>query len=1156
MEMKNIWQANTKLHTKVKDVTGEIVTLDNERYYKIANYDQIPDFFIAVVSDSDLWMYISSNGSLTAGRKDRDNALFPYYTEDKIHDSKDKTGSKTSCLVHKKNKIFLWEPFAYDQDKIYNLERNLYRNIFGNKIIFEEINRDLDVTFRYGWYSSEKYGWIKKSELETGSPTGIKIKILDGISNILPYGVDYAFQNEYSNLLIAYRKNELLSESKLALLTLSSIPVDKAEPSEALKATVVWSAGIPQNSDYLISDKQIENFRRGANINSETDIFAARGGYFAVNEYDLDKSQPLRWYFVADVNKDSTGVIDLDLLLKKSSLGVRELEEDINAGTLNLVRIVASADGLQLSNDKLNDARHFTNTLYNVMRGGVFDNNYIISAGDFRLFVQQCNKHTGEKFSQYLADLPDSVLHDRLIAKLTETEDPDLERIGREYLPLAFSRRHGDPSRPWNRFSIDHRKKDGTRKLSYQGNWRDIFQNWEALCISYPQYVESVITRFVNASTADGYNPYRITREGIDWERPHHDDPWAYIGYWGDHQVIYLQKFLEQSCSYNPGKLEQLLEREIFVYANVPYRIRSFSEVVSNPGDTITFDRELDSKIEFLSRSLGSDASLLRGPGGNICRANLLEKILCSLLAKLVNFIPGAGIWLNTQRPEWNDANNALVGNGVSVVTLCYLRRSLLFWIKLLEKSDIKEYKISDEIVKLFETVFFIFRENNNLLETGLTDCERHDFTLRLGKAGDEYRQKIYSHSFSGMKSGVSRGHIVDFMKLALVYADSTIEQNRRDDGLFHSYNLISFKENSIKIRRLYLMLEGQVALLSSGILDSQASLRLLDSLRSSKLYRYDQQSYMLYPMRQLPRFTEKNNLTRPQISGSAVLRKMIAEKDFSIVSEDSNGDFHFSGEFRNSSLLSHALESLDEKKYGRISEDQKEYILNLYETVFDHQSFTGRSGTFYGYEGIGSIYWHMVSKLLLAVCETFQTADKENADKTILSELLDHYYSVKEGLGIHKSPAVHGAIPIDAYSHTPAGEGARQPGLTGQVKEDIISRFGELGVIIRNGTIAFSASMLKPDEFLKEEEIFRYYDTEGKEFTIKLQAGQLAFTICQVPVIVRSGNEQQMKIFYNNSRETTIKGFVLDGETCKKIFGRTCEIVKIEFFTGIQHNK
>ena len=46
--------------------------------------------------------------------------------------------------------------------------------------------------------------------------------------------------------------------------------------------------------------------------------------------------------------------------------------------------------------------------------------------------------------------------------------------------------------------------------------------------------------------------------------------------------------------------------------------------------------------------------------------------------------------------------------------------------------------------------------------------------------------------------------------------------------------------------------------------------------------------------------------------------------------------------------------------------------ILDIYEEMFDHQSFTGRSGTFYGYEGLGSIYWHMVSKLLLVVEECF----------------------------------------------------------------------------------------------------------------------------------------------------------------------------------------
>ena len=46
----------------------------------------------------------------------------------------------------------------------------------------------------------------------------------------------------------------------------------------------------------------------------------------------------------------------------------------------------------------------------------------------------------------------------------------------------------------------------------------------------------------------------------------------------------------------------------------------------------------------------------------------------------------------------------------------------------------------------------------------------------------------------------------------------------------------------------------------------------------------------------------------------------------------------------------------------------------------------------------------------------------------------------------------LYGAFPTDPYSHTPAGKGAQQPGMTGQVKEDVISRFGELGVEVKNG--------------------------------------------------------------------------------------------------------
>ena len=57
---------------------------------------------------------------------------------------------------------------------------------------------------------------------------------------------------------------------------------------------------------------------------------------------------------------------------------------------------------------------------------------------------------------------------------------------------------------------------------------------------------------------------------------------------------------------------------------------------------------------------------------------------------------------MNTQRPEWNDANNALVGNGISMVTLYYLRRFVNFFNSLLEKTDLISVEISSELNKFF----------------------------------------------------------------------------------------------------------------------------------------------------------------------------------------------------------------------------------------------------------------------------------------------------------------------------------------------------------------------------------------------------------------------------------------------------------------------
>jgi hypothetical protein len=80
-------------------VTGEYVTLGDEPYYCIHNYDQMPPFFMTLVSSTDHWLFIASTSGLTAGRQDTQSALFPYTTDDKVTENAENTGNLAVALV-------------------------------------------------------------------------------------------------------------------------------------------------------------------------------------------------------------------------------------------------------------------------------------------------------------------------------------------------------------------------------------------------------------------------------------------------------------------------------------------------------------------------------------------------------------------------------------------------------------------------------------------------------------------------------------------------------------------------------------------------------------------------------------------------------------------------------------------------------------------------------------------------------------------------------------------------------------------------------------------------------------------------------------------------------------------------------------------------
>ena len=276
------------------------------------------------------------------------------------------------------------------------------------------------------------------------------------------------------------------------------------------------------------------------------------------------------------------------------------------------------------------------------------------------------------------------------------------------------------------------------------------------------------------------------------------------------------------------------------------------------------------------------------------------------------------------------------------------------------------------------------------------------------------------------------------------------------------------------------------------------------------------------------------------------MLLQLIQDDNTQIVEKDILGNYHFNGNFNNANVLKTALSNLNQEKYKVLIEKDTNLLLGMYEEVFNHKAFTGRSGTFYGYEGLGSIYWHMVSKLLVAVQENCLLAINSKEDEVIIGKLLDHYYEINAGIGVHKSPELYGAFPTDPYSHTPAGKGAQQPGMTGQVKEDILCRIGEIGVFVKDGKITFNPRLLRRNEFLHTPKTFNYVTKENKEAQIQLGANSLCFTYCQIPIIYKLSDKENLEVVFQNNTTRVFENLSLDGATSKLVFERKNNVSKI----------
>ena len=117
---------------------------------------------------------------------------------------------------------------------------------------------------------------------------------------------------------------------------------------------------------------------------------------------------------------------------------------------------------------------------------------------------------------------------------------------------------------------------------------------------------------------------------------------------------------------------------------------------------------------------------------------------------------------------------------------------------------------------------------------------------------------------------------------------------------------------------------------------------------------------------------------------------------------------------------------------------------------------------------------------------------------------------------------------------------------MTGQVKEDVLARFAELGVHLTGGCLQFRPHLFDRAELLEQSQELHYFDLDGNPAAIELPAGSFGFTLAQVPVTYQASEKASIDVYFTDGSTRLLDGSALDRELSKQIFTRSGTIKSI----------
>jgi len=95
------------------------------------------------------------------------------------------------------------------------------------------------------------------------------------------------------------------------------------------------------------------------------------------------------------------------------------------------------------------------------------------------------------------------------------------------------------------------------------------------------------------------------------------------------------------------------------------------------------------------------------------------------------------------------------------------------------------------------------------------------------------------------------------------------------------------------------------------------------------------------------------------------------------------------------------------------------------------------------------------------------------------------------------------------------------------------------LGLIIRDGKLTFDSFLLDPVELLTEPAVFSWLSVTGSEEQLELGAATLAYTVCQVPVVIRVSPAVGIDVHLADGSMQHLPELTVDAANSRHVFQR-----------------